>query len=178
MRRGLAAALLVVLVVAACSGDDDGDDGAAASTSTTTTTIEVDLPGPPADGSVVGTWTADGADELATVLDGLEEAPDCSGTLTLELADDGAFTRTLAGTCAFATGEGEVEVVTSGAYATEGSDLVLTDVTGTGTLRGADGEELELPTAGAATGGATAYEVRGDELVLVLAGTEVALTRS
>jgi hypothetical protein len=180
--RGLATVLVVLSLVgaAACSGDDDGSGGAGAAgaASTTTTTIVVDLAGPPSDASVIGTWTADGTDELATVLDGLDEAPACSGTLTLELGEDGGFTRTLAGTCDFATGEGEVEVVTSGAYATDGGDLVLTDVTGTGTLRGADGEELDLPATGATTGGATGYEVRGDELVLALADAEVVLTRS
>ncbi|HEU5151624.1 MAG TPA: lipocalin family protein [Iamia sp.] len=179
MRRAspLALALAVALAVTAGAGcSDDGDDDR--SGPTTTTTTEAALPGPPRDPAVVGTWTADGGDQLVEALSnqGLDELPPCEGTLTLELRDDGGFTRTLAGTCAFADGDGEVELVASGGYATEGGELVLTNTSSTGAIAGEDGEELELPTDEAAEPGAATYEVTPDELVLGLADTEASLT--
>jgi hypothetical protein len=127
---------------------------------------------------VVGTWTADGEAQLAEVLSeqGLDEVPACTGTVALELREDGGFTRTLAGTCAFAEGDGEVELVTAGGYATRGGELVLTHVSGSGALRGADGEELALPTEEAAEGGAASYEVTPDALVLAVPGVAGSVT--
>jgi hypothetical protein len=184
MSRFAALALAVALVVAAgagCSdGDDDGSGGSGSgSGDPTTTEAAASLPGPPADPAVIGTWTADGDDELVEALSeqGLDEVPTCTGgTVTLELGEDGGFTRTLAGTCAFADGDGVVEVVTSGGYATEGGELVLTDVAGSGTIRGADGEELALPAGSTADGGATPYEVTPDELHLTHPASDATLT--
>jgi hypothetical protein len=167
--RVAALVLAVTVVVAAGAGcSDDGGDDRSSGATTTTTAPAASLPGPPADPAVVGTWTTDGAAQLVEALSdqGLDEVPTCTGTLTLELGEDGGFTRTLAGTCAFAEGDGEVEVVTTGGYTTEGGDLVLTDVAGSGTIRGTDGEELALPAGTAADGGTTPYDVTPDELHL------------
>jgi hypothetical protein len=166
-RAGLVVVALALAVGAGCSGSGSGDgDGDGRSGSTTTS---APAPGSPSDASVVGTWTADGTDQLHALLSdqGLDEVPECTGRTDLELADDDTFTRTLAGTCGFADGDGEVELVTTGSYATADDALELTDVTVSGTITAGD-QVLAIPTETPDGSSSVDYAIAGDELTITL----------
>jgi hypothetical protein len=170
----LATGLAVVGALGPGCSSGDGEDRSGGEEQTSTT---APAPGPAGDTTVVGTWRADGAEALVAALSdqGLDEIPTCDGAVILELGPDGTLTRTTTGTCDFGDEEGEVELVTTGGFATEEGQLVLTDVTGSGTIRNQDGDDLELPDEQLAEGGAIGYRVSGDELVLSV-GEESSVT--
>lgn len=175
--RRRALALLAPLAVAGlvgvgCSSGEDDATRSSPDEASTTTVATRPAPGPPDDPAVVGTWTADGGDALVDALtdQGLDETPTCEGTVTLELGGDGAFHRTTRGTCAFGADDAEVELMAAGGFTTAGGELVLTDVSGSGSLRGGDGEVLEIPARQVEESSAVGYAASDDELTLVVGG--------
>lgn len=180
--RWLLVALLAAfaLTLASCgsSSDDAGDDGGSATTeaadeggggddeATTTaaedTTTTEDGGEAGGGGDLVGTWTADANDILGANTANLGGVTfECTGPITLEFGDDGAFSQTGTSTCTVQGQSGTAEFNATGTYEASDGTITVTDVTNEGTMTMMG---VAQPMEGGFGGGEAEYTLEGDTL--------------
>jgi hypothetical protein len=128
---------------------------------------------------LVGTWTTDAGDYLATL--GVTSGMSCRGPYVLTFGADRSFSAGFDATCTVAAASGRAVVSFTGTYTDSGTTFTLADVTGSGTMTiRIAGTERTQPFPGGAppAGEPVPYKVEGDVLTYTFRGSTFTFTHT